>query len=199
MDRCGSTVTGFCAGSRRSGCEARSTSFLAAPSGSWRDCVAVPAKNRTRIEGRTDGQDQAAADDRHAARRQSAAGRKAGAVAEEAEMTRAEAREEIYAARELARRREAAKSIEQIIREVRRPEHPLSDGRMRSPSVDADLAERIAWARSFKPLPLPEPEPAAPRFLTYVQRGPRWTSFRTVAVPPPPKPPRTDSWGRPKW
>jgi hypothetical protein len=107
-------------------------------------------------------------------------------------MTRAEARQENYAARELARRRGAAKSIDEIIREVRGSERPRAH-------VDAELAAKLAWARSLKPIPMPELEPAAPKVAYFWERGSRWSALRRVVVPEPAKPPRVDSWGRPKW
>jgi hypothetical protein len=107
-------------------------------------------------------------------------------------MTRAEARQENYAARELARRRGAAKSIGEIVCEVLGSERPRAH-------VDADLADLLARARRHKPIPMPEPEPAAPRVEYYWERGSRWSALRRVVVPQPAKPPRVDSWGRPRW
>jgi hypothetical protein len=110
-------------------------------------------------------------------------------------MTKAEARREILVARELARVRGAEKSIDEIIREVRGSERPLA-----APEpVDADLKKRLASARSLRPIPLPEPEPAAPKVAYYWEQGARWSALRRVVIAQPPKPPRVDSWGRPKW
>jgi hypothetical protein len=112
-------------------------------------------------------------------------------------MTREAARRECREARERVRKRELARPLADIIDEValrasgRRP--------IVAEPVDAGLAEKIAWARSLRPLPLPEPKPAAPKTITYIQRGSRWSSFRTVVVPEPVKAPRVDSWGRPRW
>jgi hypothetical protein len=59
---------------------------------------------------------------------------------------------------------------------------------------DAELAERIAWARSLRPMPVPEPSEAGPRVLTYWERRGGISALRRIAIPEPVK---TDSWGRP--
>lgn len=70
---------------------------------------------------------------------------------------------------------------------IRRPATGLS-------AVDANLKRRLAWARSLKPLPLPEQNEPGPQFAYYWENNGRFSALRRIAIPEPVK---TDSWGRP--
>jgi hypothetical protein len=91
-----------------------------------------------------------------------------GQAAAAAEMTEREtAREEIYAARESARIREAEKPLAQVIRETYE-------------------------ARRLEYQPIGFPDEPAPRVLTYWEHNGRFSALRRVAIPEPVK---TDRWG----
>jgi hypothetical protein len=57
---------------------------------------------------------------------------------------------------------------------------------------DAELAERLAWARSFEPMPAPEPSDAGPRVAYYAVGNSRFGAIRRVVIP---EPIERDSWG----